>query len=107
MAGLRLAAPKTPEPAERLVTALGEASAAGWSAMVDRARGELHGEPTGQLLPRVPPALITNRALLGEPPLSAMQIDELVDAVMLPALHAANPRPQSPHPRDHHHDIEV
>lgn len=90
LAGLLLASRTEPELVGRFVAALRQSGDAGWTALIARAvaRGELHGVPDSTVLPQVPGAVITSLALLVEPALTDAKIDELVDTVMLPALHA-------------------
>jgi AcrR family transcriptional regulator len=91
LVALTLAAPTTPKPAQRLTAALEHLTLAAWTTLTQRAaaRGELTSERVSLLIPRIPAAMITNAALLGEAVPDAAFIDELVDAVMLPALRCA------------------
>lgn len=91
LVALTLAAPSTPEPAQRLTAALEHLTLTAWTTLTQRAavRGELTNERVSLLIPRIPAAMITNVALLGESAPGAAFIDELVDAVMLPALRCA------------------
>jgi AcrR family transcriptional regulator len=88
LVALMLAAPTTPEPAHRLTAALEHFTLTAWTALTQRAatRGELTNDRVSLLIARIPAAMITNLALLSEAAPDAALIDELVDAVMLPAL---------------------
>jgi AcrR family transcriptional regulator len=88
LVALTLAAPATPEPVRRLTTALERLTLTAWTTLTQRAvaRGELTNDRVSPLISRIPAAMITNVALLGETAPDAAFLDELVDAVMLPAL---------------------
>jgi AcrR family transcriptional regulator len=88
LVALVLAAPTTPEPAQRLTAALEHLTLTAWTTLTQRAaaRGELTNDRVSLLIPRIPAAMITNVAMLGETAPDAAFIDELIDAVMLPAL---------------------
>jgi AcrR family transcriptional regulator len=88
LVALTLAAPTTPEPLQRLTIALERLALTAWATLIQRAvaRGELTNDRVSPLIPRIPVAMIANVALLGETTPDAAFIDELIDAIMLPAL---------------------
>jgi AcrR family transcriptional regulator len=88
MVALTLAAPTTPEPMQRLTTALERLALTAWITLIQRAvaRGELSNDRVSPLIPRIPATMIANVTLLGKTTPDAAFIDELIDAIILPAL---------------------
>ncbi|MBB3156459.1 AcrR family transcriptional regulator [Microbacterium proteolyticum] len=91
LSGLLMAADPENAPIVDIRDHLRRMSHEGWTSIVRRAtsRGELRADPAPPDLSRIPGGLIVSRALLLEPPMDVTELEELVDAVFLPALMAA------------------
>ncbi|MGQ4601271.1 TetR/AcrR family transcriptional regulator C-terminal ligand-binding domain-containing protein [Nocardia sp. R6R-6] len=104
LAALMLAAATTPEPAQRLTAAVEHLASSTWTTLTERAarRGEFINDG-GTLIPRLPAAVIISFAVLGHAPPDTALIEELIDAVMLPALTPPS-RTSTPESETDNHD---
>ncbi|TAJ48544.1 MAG: TetR/AcrR family transcriptional regulator [Herbiconiux sp.] len=96
LSGLLMSADPDNAPIVDIRSHLQRVSHEGWTHIIRRAvgRGELRADPAPPDLSRIPGGLIVSRALLLEPPMDATELEELVDAVLAPALLvAADPAP--------------
>jgi AcrR family transcriptional regulator len=98
LSGLLMTADPENAPIVEIRSHLQRLSHRGWTVIMRRAisRGELPADLSPPDLSRIPGGLIVSRAIFLEPPMSVAELDELVDAVFIPALAAAGTSTSTP-----------